>query len=195
MDNSSADEFACQLSWQRQGKKQIAVSNWQIARAWTLWFGWVSRDSEDKVGHMEQQFHLLGRAVIRSDNKVLLARALGYSNTFLPGGHVEIGESIPVAIARELQEELGCQATVGRYLGAVEASFESGNTINFEINHLFEVTLADSSFTSQETHLEFFWAEVSELSLHNLQPQPLIEMLVHPRETAFWSGLQALNSQ
>jgi 8-oxo-dGTP diphosphatase len=140
---------------------------------------------------MKQQFHLLGRAVIRSENKVLLARAFGYSNTFLPGGHVEIGESVPVAIAREILEELGCQATVGRYLGAVEASFQVEDTIHFEINHLFEVTLNTSSFTSQEHHLEFFWANLSDLTVLNLQPAALIELLLHPREAAFWSSYSA----
>jgi 8-oxo-dGTP diphosphatase len=137
---------------------------------------------------MKQQFHLLGRAVIRSENKVLLARALGYSNTFLPGGHVEIGESVTVAIAREILEELGCQGIVGRYLGAVEASFASGDTVHFEINHLFEVTLNNSSFCSQEPHLKFFWAELSELTLLNLQPAALVDLLRYPREAAFWSG-------
>ncbi len=137
---------------------------------------------------MKQQFHLLGRAVIRSENKVLLARARGAKNTFLPGGHVELGESVPVAIAREILEELGCQATVLRYLGAVEASFENEDTVHFEINHLFEVTLNDSSFTSQEPHLEFFWADLSELTLLNLQPAALVDLLRYPREAAFWSG-------
>jgi 8-oxo-dGTP diphosphatase len=178
MVDSSVPEFACQLSWQRQGRKQLT----RVLRC-----GLSSL--ERKLNLMEQQFHLLGRAVIRSENKVLLARALGYGNTFLPGGHVEIGESIPIAIARELQEELGTQATIGRYLGAVEASFSSEATVHFEINHLFEATLNDTNFTSQEPHLEFFWADVSDLTLHNLQPAALIDLLLHPRETAFWSSL------
>ncbi len=137
-----------------------------------------------------KHFHLLGRAVILQDNKVLLARAKGAKHTFLPGGHVEIGESVPLAIVRELEEELGCTAIIGRYLGAVEAHFvESADTIHYEINHLFEASLADTNVNSREAHLEFFWVNLSDLHLQNLQPEALRELLRVPREAAFWHGL------
>ena len=87
----------------------------------------------------------------------MLARAKGAKNTFLPGGHVEIGESVTVAIARELHEELGLEVTVGRYFGALEAYWGSFEVTNFEINHIFEVILPDNQdIISREAHLEFF---------------------------------------
>lgn len=54
------------------------------------------------------------------DNKVLLARVRGYSNTFLPGGHIEFGESAKDALKREIEEELGVSCAVGSFLGVVE---------------------------------------------------------------------------
>lgn len=41
------------------------------------------------------------------EKKVLLAQAIGEKNTFLPGGHIEFGESAKDALVREIEEELG----------------------------------------------------------------------------------------
>ena len=56
---------------------------------------------------MKNPFHHLARAVFIHENKILLAQAKGDTNTFLPGGHVEFGESAKETLKREIQEEMG----------------------------------------------------------------------------------------
>ena len=49
----------------------------------------------------------IARAVFRKDGEILLAHKIGESNTFLPGGHIELEEYAKEALSRELAEELG----------------------------------------------------------------------------------------
>jgi 8-oxo-dGTP pyrophosphatase MutT (NUDIX family) len=70
-----------------------------------------------KLGEiMKKTFHHIVRGVLIEDNKVLLAQSKGNNNTFLPGGHIELGESAKVALEREIEEELGITCTVGGFL-------------------------------------------------------------------------------
>jgi 8-oxo-dGTP diphosphatase len=69
---------------------------------------------------LDQPFHHLVRGIFIKDHKVLLSKARGYNNTFLPGGHIEFGESAKEALVREVEEELGISCSVGRFLGIVE---------------------------------------------------------------------------
>lgn len=100
---------------------------------------------------------------------------------YLPGGHVEPGEGMVNALARELEEELGVDVLVGEYLGAVEHEWEAAGVRSQEINHLFVVTspelLATHSPESREDYIEFTWISPSEFEERNLQPAPLRQLL------------------
>lgn len=130
---------------------------------------------------MESPFHYLARAVIIENGQILLAHAKKSTNTFLPGGHVESGESVITTIERELHEKLGLACRVGKYLGAVEHSWFQQGIEHFEMNHLFETNIPGvqdlTNPESKEDHLGFYWAPIADLETYNLQPYPLVALI------------------
>ena len=130
---------------------------------------------------MRTVFHVLARGVVFVDGHVLLARTRGSSHTFLPGGHVQRGESIPGALERELRVELGAAPRVGASLGAVESDWKEGAIRHQEINHVFEVAMPgltpDRPPRAFEAHLEFLWSPIDDLDRYDLRPSPLRDLL------------------
>ena len=83
---------------------------------------------------------------------------------FLPGGEIEEGENHQTALERELMEELGFTAQLGRYLGQADEYFYSRHRDTYFYNpaYLYEVT----SFQEVQKPLEDFnqlaWFPVEE---------------------------------
>lgn len=127
------------------------------------------------------EIELLVRAVIEDQGRFLIAHSKGAENVYLPGGHLEPGEGMEQALARELNEELGIEVEVCDYLGAVEHAWQADGVSNHEINHCFVANSTELRATehprSQEDHVEFFWLPSSEFDKRNLQPEPLRHLI------------------
>ena len=106
----------------------------------------------------------IARGVCVRDGRLLLCRAKGGSTTYLPGGHIEFGETGRQALVREIKEELGLDAETGAFLGVVENSFLQKGKPHAEINLVYELKLPVSAAEAKEDWIEFEWRDLADLS-------------------------------
>jgi ADP-ribose pyrophosphatase YjhB (NUDIX family) len=93
---------------------------------------------------------IIVRAVIRRDGQLLLARERTKPWSFLPGGHVEPGERIEVALMREIAEELGTPAKITGLIGVVGYRYVEDGMTHHELNLVFVVELGAAEPVSQK---------------------------------------------
>ena len=117
------------------------------------------------------------RGVCLSHGHVLVCRNVSRSNLYLPGGHVEWGESSPAALRREWREELGADCTPGRFLGVLEQRY--GDTCEIGLYFLCDCPSFDASVPvpSAEPHIAFDWLPLSGLPASALLPAALPALL------------------
>jgi ADP-ribose pyrophosphatase YjhB (NUDIX family) len=64
------------------------------------------------------------RAVIKLSDKIFLVQHTGQDSWCLPGGKVEEGEALKPALERELMEELGVKAEIGKLVSVQQFKHE-----------------------------------------------------------------------
>ena len=130
----------------------------------------------------EKKFHLRVRAIIRDGEHILAVKAKGLEYCFLPGGHHEIGESLPSALLRELKEEMGCEGEIRQYLGVVENGWQGNDAYHQEVNHVFEVAIsgvgAGANPPSAEEKLEFLWIKPEDFESKNFRPKIMRPLII-----------------
>ena len=134
----------------------------------------------------KNNIHVLSRAVIIDCEHILLCKTLDLEENFyfLPGGHVEHGESVQISLLRELVEETGSEARIKRFLGCLEYSFEFGaNSIchNHEYNFIFEAESDDLKIQNEiprlEKHIELVWIPLLKITEIDFRAEPLRKLI------------------
>ena len=97
--------------------------------------------------------------IANADGHILLQRRSDNGLWGLPGGSVEIGESVSVAIVREVREETGLTVEVERLIGVYSdpsfqvVRYQDGHVVHY-INTLFACRIVGGSLQTCEESLE-----------------------------------------
>lgn len=127
---------------------------------------------------------IIARGVLARGSAILVCRNLAKGYTYLPGGHVELGETAAEALAREFEEETGLAVEVGDCEAVAEVLFgQGGHEINvvFHVEHSSELS---ETIESKEDDIGFEWLEHAAIVDADLRPRSIKAWLVGGGDSA-----------
>lgn len=114
------------------------------------------------------------------DGALLLAYHKEDNYYFLPGGHVEFGEALNIALEREFMEELDFTVKCHRLITVFEHGWDNKGAFQHEINYYFAVELnnPDKDLQSQVEYLSFEWVPIDKLSKIKFLPSAILSTII-----------------
>lgn len=133
---------------------------------------------------MSGQIEIIARGSLICGSKVLLCQNLKHEYFYLPGGHVEFGESAAGALAREFLEECGLRVRVVNLALVAEGVFSTKKRHHHELNLVFHVEQGGASgaanvasnptshrpVRSLEPGIAFAWIELAAIPETDVRP-------------------------
>jgi len=108
----------------------------------------------------------VGAVILNNKNEILLVKSHKWNDNYvIPGGHIELGEKIEVALRREVKEETGLEIYGIKFLGLQQCIFDK----DFEKKkHFIFIDFVcktnDEKVVLNEEHENFIWIKIDEIS-------------------------------
>ena len=118
----------------------------------------------------------IARGICIADGKLLVCRSKGGATSYLPGGHIEFGETGREALRREMLEETGLESNAGDFRGVVESRFMQHGKPHAEINLVYSLEIPSlggiaAEVAAKEPWIEFAWVPMDALDEAALLPE------------------------
>lgn len=125
-------------------------------------------------------------AIIIHNNKILVHRNINKNHYALLGGRVSIGESSDKTVKREIQEELGKEVELIKYLTTIENFFEINSSKYHEILFIYLVDFTNLEDRTIEYPLEnaegkkflqYEWLDINTIENYTIVPSCIKDLL------------------
>jgi ADP-ribose pyrophosphatase YjhB (NUDIX family) len=139
------------------------------------------------------EIEVIARGCLVEGSCVLLCRNEKHGYLYLPGGHIEFGESAAAAVSREFQEESGLKVIVGQLALVSEGTFATRKRAHHELNLVFHVerhggkvgsTGRPVAVRSREEEIDFEWVDLA----------AIVDLDVRPGATKAWLASRDLHA-
>jgi len=138
-----------------------------------------------------KRIEVIVRALVIRGDQILVCMPVDGEYCYLPGGHVEPGESSISAIKREMLEECGVAVDVGELAAVSEERFIQGDKERHEINLVFHVKLSKPTLivASVEDDIVFDWIGWNDLEPRGFVPKSFFSLgPLHVKHPTTWLG-------
>ncbi len=137
------------------------------------------------MSYEQSNIETIARGVLVREGRLLVCQPKKGGRCYLPGGHIEFGETARSALVREIKEEMGRDASATTFLAVTENSFLQNGEPHCEINLLFSLEIdgldPEGAPEATEDWIAFRWIDfsVEGMTAANLLPAHLITDLPH----------------
>jgi ADP-ribose pyrophosphatase YjhB (NUDIX family) len=130
--------------------------------------------------------------IVDDAGRVLLQRRSDNGNWNMPGGGLEMGESLSEALHREVLEETGLEVTILRLVGVysdpatTSLAYPDGRVVHY-VAHVLECRVIGGNLQHDHESLELGWFDPSQLpEPFSAQHRPRIADAMQHLEAAFF---------